>query len=95
MNPSPTELLAAPELAVLRVLGATLDATTAALLAAHLDVLDPNNPRPHSDEPVRAAAIVARTLLDLQRMLRVQIDAYHDAIETDQARQRRDETYPF
>lgn len=92
MRPSPLDLLAAPELAILDVLDAVLEATAAALLAAHLDPLDPNSEpetprRPGQPEP--AAVTVARAILALERPLRAQLAAYREALEADHADTRR------
>ena len=91
------DLVAAPELAILAVLDATLEIAATALVAAHLDALDPNlqleTPRgPH--EPDRHAVTVARTILVLGDSVRREIARYTHALDDDRQRQRTDDI-PF
>lgn len=91
------DLLAAPELAVLAVLDATLEIAALALVAAHLDALDPNvqieapgDPR----KPERHAVTVARKILVLGESLRREIAGYTHALDDARERQHR-ENIPF
>ncbi len=97
MSHSRFDLIAAPELAILAVLDTTFEITAMALVAAHLDLLDPNvqlenpcDPNP----PESAAASVARAILALTESLRHQLAAYQDALDADLARARAQEI-PF
>lgn len=86
------DLVAAPELAILAVLDATLEIAAMALVAAHLDGLDPNvqleTPRgPHESEP--HAVTVARTILVLGESLRREIAGYTHALDDDRQRHHR------
>lgn len=97
MSPSRFDLLAAPELAVLAVLDATLEIAAMALLAAHLDALDPNVQIETSDDrnsPEPHAVTVARTILVLGESLRREIAGYTGALDDDRHRQRT-EDIPF
>jgi len=97
MRPTPTDLLATPELAALHVLATALDTATTALRAAHRDALDLERERERAlrCEPVSAAAVVARAIIDHGRLVRSLLDDYEPAIEADQARELADENGPF
>lgn len=97
MKPTPNDLLAAPELAALYVLSSAIDATTTALHAAHLDSLDLERERQRAlrCEPVSAAALVARAILDHGRLLGSLLDDYQQALQADRARTLADEIGPF
>lgn len=91
------DLLAAPELAILAVLDAALEIAAMALVAAHLDALDPNvqieapgDPR----KPERHAVTVARKILVLGESLRREIAGYTHALDDARERQHR-ENIPF
>lgn len=91
------DLVAAPELAILAVLDTTLEIAAMALVAAHLDALDPNvqlegPPDPH--ELDRQAPAVARRILALGESLRREIARYTHALDDDRQHQRR-EDIPF
>ncbi len=97
MSHSRFDLVGAPELAILAVLDATLEIAAMALVAAHLDVLDPHvllEPPGDPHEPERHAVSVARTILVLGDSLRREIAGYTGALDDDRQRQRTDDI-PF
>ena len=84
----PDELGAAPERAILRVLSVALSETRDALIAAPRSAFEPDD-GPIKREPEGAAAVVARTILDLSRLLGAELDDYDDALEIDRRRELR------
>ena len=83
------DLVAAPELAILAALDATLEIAAMALLAAHLDALDPSVQIETSgdrDSPEPHAVTVARTILALGESLRREIAGYTGALDDDRHR---------
>jgi hypothetical protein len=85
--PTPDDLAAAPELAILAALDHTLDLAASALACAHPELMDPERPY-WRGSPTRALTI-AETLVRRTRGFQRAIRAYRTALEI---RPRREES---
>ena len=75
-GPAPDDLDREPQLAVLFALGATLDATTMALIAAHPELRDGEG-----ETAPGSAAALARACVLVARDLRGLLETYRHALE--------------
>ena len=75
--PTPPEIVHDPELAILAVLDAVLDATANSLVAAHLELCDPE-PDPH---PTSRPTALAAAILRQARRMRANLARYRTAID--------------
>jgi len=77
--PTPDDLAAAPELAILAALDHTLELAASALACAHPELLDPERPY-WLGSPTRAVT-TAQTLVCRTRRLQRALRAYRNAVE--------------
>ena len=83
--PTPSDLAADPELAILAALDLTLELATRALACAHPELADPE--RPYGLAPSSRVTTAAETLIDRTVRLTRALRAYRRAVEI----QRQDE----